>query len=794
MSFRSTSKPILVLAALVVVFMFPFFLTGKVLYWGDILLQSYPWRWFIKMMVARGELPLWNPYIFCGIPLVANPQPATYYPLTWLLLPLPSEYAVTLEVALHVLLTGLFMCLYLRQTDRSIMACWIGALSFMFGAFIVTKFQFPPIIRVLPWLPFVLWQVEKAATPRSLTDTPTPRGKSMGPLLIGFGLAMMWLGGHLQVALLCAVFYFGYALTLCASFRGDGTDRAKRFLWAGTIVPGVCMVGLTALQWLPALELMRMSTRTQLDATNALAFSLPPWQLVTLLIPNFFGSPQFGNYWGAGNAFEVSAYAGILPLLLAWMGLRHRCSRYSGIGNHRRRFWIVMGALGLLLAMGQYSPLYRVLYETTPFLKMWRAPARFLLWYVMSISCLAALGWDALLGLPKDALQRWLRKVRWGAFAFAAAFLLMLLANAPLSGAFISFVRLCFTHTDKSAPASDVPALAASLFGGAVLFTAVAVAMFLIACAALSLLAKEDIPRRVTGYAVMGVLIADLFIFGAGFNPYCSAKVFHTAPDSTLTRTLSLQGRGKGGGRVLLPLESINRLWKRYYNYGGFGSKDEEFIRAPLRYAIPNFNMAQGIHQAEGYDAIRYLRYDRKLREWEKNLEWQRRRSRPLVVPAADAIVLSPDPQTSESTQEVLPSRVLSPRAGNLPRVFIQTANLPQRDGAHGPLVLPEWKDEINSISFHGHYRFGPGQLVVMDVAYPGWRCVVNGLEQCVSSFDGVFRSVSLGESEAMGSMFYYPLSFRFGLFVSLVFVGMIVGGGVRVMLSGTAASTPPRN
>jgi hypothetical protein len=751
--------------------MFPFFFGGRVLYWGDILLQSYPWRWFIQAMVSRGELPLWNPYIFCGMPFVANPQPATFYPLTWLLLTFPSEYAVTLEVALHLFLAGLFMHLYLRQIGRSETACWVGCLSFMLGGFVVTKLQFPPILRVLAWLPFVLWQVEKL--------TASNRGCNSTQLWLVFGLAMMWLGGHLQVALLGLVFYLAYALTITFSLHRDKPEQSHRSLWQGVVAPSLWMIGLTALQWLPALELMRMSTRTQLEVKNAFAFSLPPWQLLTLVIPNFFGSPQFGNYWGAGNDFEVCAYTGIVTLLLALVGAS--ASKLNiPIGDRvRRGFWIGMVIIGLLLAMGGFSPIYRVLFEMTPILKMWRAPARFLLWYTISVSCLAALGWDTLCIMPHSSRQRWLRHFRWMALAFAVLFFSLLAGYIPLSKAFASFMRFCFSHTDKSAATEDIPSLATSLFASATVFTAICVLMFFLSYIALSSLAAEQSRMQIRQGMVIGVLLVDLFIFGAGFNPFCSASVFHTPPHQDINRSLARQYGGvKELTRVLLPLESINQLWSRYYNYGGFGGRDADFIRAPLRFAIPNFNMVQGIYQAEGYDAVRYLPFDRKLRAWEKALDPSCRPGGEVSVPVA-SVLISAAPAASRVS-----SPCVSLSAGALPRIFLTTSSPLKLEAVSHIVPVVKLKDRSNTVSLwlSSHPEFT--QLVMMDVAYPGWRCLLDGRETALSLFEGVFRRVSLSPTAARVVMFYYPLSFRCGLFVSLVclalWVGCMCAQGVR--------------
>jgi len=45
----------------------------------DGLLYNFPHRLFSIMLLKRGDIPLWNPYILCGFPQLAALQPAALY-------------------------------------------------------------------------------------------------------------------------------------------------------------------------------------------------------------------------------------------------------------------------------------------------------------------------------------------------------------------------------------------------------------------------------------------------------------------------------------------------------------------------------------------------------------------------------------------------------------------------------------------------------------------------------------------------------------------------------------------
>lgn len=59
--------------------------------------------------LRQGHLPLWNPYLFAGMPYLGGWQSALLYPLNWLYLVLPLASAINVSIALHVWLGGVLM-------------------------------------------------------------------------------------------------------------------------------------------------------------------------------------------------------------------------------------------------------------------------------------------------------------------------------------------------------------------------------------------------------------------------------------------------------------------------------------------------------------------------------------------------------------------------------------------------------------------------------------------------------------------------------------------------------------
>src|SRR5947207_611693 len=100
---------------------------------GDLYLQFLSWRDFGFRELAKGNLALWNPYIFGGAPYFGAMQAASLYPPNWLFLFLPLPAAINWSVALHVFAIGAFMFLWMRVRDLSVVAAFFAGVLVMFG-------------------------------------------------------------------------------------------------------------------------------------------------------------------------------------------------------------------------------------------------------------------------------------------------------------------------------------------------------------------------------------------------------------------------------------------------------------------------------------------------------------------------------------------------------------------------------------------------------------------------------------------------------------------------------------
>jgi hypothetical protein len=360
----------------------------------DVERQFYGWREFaFTEWRATGRPPLWNPYAFGGAAALGNFQYALLYPPNWLHLVLPTTWAINLIAAMHVWLAGLLTAAWCRARGSSILASLIGGTIFaLSGPYLLHLYAgHLTYVCVVAWTPLVFLAVDRIA---ETSAWPLPS------ILVGaVAVAMQVSGGYPQPA-----FYTALAVIVYAVLRVvGGRSEASRSLSVGVLralgcITAMYLLGaaLAAAQLLPGLAAARESVRAASgDYAFESSYSLPPENLLTLIVPYPFGDDFSSPYAGRWVMWEMSLYVGGVAVMLAVCALAARGRR----GARRMPLAVVL-ALAILLALGQHTPLFRAMYEIVPGIGRFRAPARFAFVVALIMSALAAAGFDAVRQAP----------------------------------------------------------------------------------------------------------------------------------------------------------------------------------------------------------------------------------------------------------------------------------------------------------------------------------------------------------------------------------------------------------
>ena len=345
--------------------------------WGCDLSYYYLYlRSFGFGEMRHGNLPLWNPYLFCGMPHLGEPQTALFYPLNVQYLFLPLARAINWGIALHMWLLGCFLYAWARWRGIGAWSSLFAGLVLMFCGAHTAHVNGGHLSNLcaMAWAPLLLLVVEALFEERR-----------MRWVFIGIpAAAMQILAGHPQY-----VYYMGITIAICVGFRLVGAKRPWVVL-AQLALVGVGGIGLASIQFLPVLAAAKEGIRQGgLSYDFASLYSFPPGNFVTLIIPGFFGDNLHVEYWGRFTLWEVVAFMGITGLMLAVYG--------AICGDRRaRRFAVAIIAVLVLLALGPHTPLYRPFYHFLPGYDMFRGCAKFMFFASLFAVLLAGAGLDRL--------------------------------------------------------------------------------------------------------------------------------------------------------------------------------------------------------------------------------------------------------------------------------------------------------------------------------------------------------------------------------------------------------------
>lgn len=722
----------------------PVWLAGKALYWGTPSTQFIPWWWQARQTLVSGELPLWNPMLGMGAPLLANYQSAFLYPPNWLYLLLAvigglpwMAWGMAILVASHLAWAGWGMVRLVQKFGYGELAQTISGLAFSLSGYLVARAHFLSVTSAVAWLPWIMLAAYDAAS------QPKNRGSV---LKLGFFLGLQWLAGHAQVSWYTLLLAIAWLTFWALNQRSDLLKTWTRF--AAAVAFGFA---LAAIQLLPTIEYLQQSQRAaQVDPQLALTYSFWPWRFITLLAPNFFGNPAYGNYWGYGNFWEDAIYVGLIPLFLAVSALIF--VRRKGVNRNLVFFLATVSFVSFILALGNNTAVFPWLFDHVPSFNLFQGPTRLSILAIFSLSLLAAIAADRW-RVPGGRGLYWSRLAVAGAVAILIGALLLGFANS--TGSLLvepTFIRATATT-----------------------------AVVALGVAFLNLRAPSEKQENFRWTWLVALLLTiDLLFAGWGLNPGVDLSFYRQDPN--LHAVLKEQ---LGGGRLYFPPADEKILkFDHLFRFDDFNSEDPRTIRTTL---LPNITILDAIPSANNFDPLLPARYQDWLVALEDSPpEVQSQMIARMGVTAVEHL------NTNEGASVSFDPTLALPRTRwvNCARVAPNTATAlsavqsAYSDPAQEIVVESADFDEADlcgsadagsaQINFDGANRVaisvsspGGGWLILADSFYPGWRAFVDGDEVTIYPADGLFRAIKLPPGEHQVEFVYRPLSFTTGAAIS---------------------------
>lgn len=261
----------------------------------DAVSIEYPLRSMAMNLLKKGELPLWNPYMFTGYPIIANQETGLFFPTIIFYLFLSTEIAWTIQIIFQVFLSSFFMFLLARHLGLNKLPSIFAAIAFGFGGFSMIRLEWNCQTTASAFLPLLILSMDKFLK----------SGKIKWGILLSISLALQIFAGFLPVVIFSLA---TLAIWFLFNFSVKNIPKLLFFVFAGITLTGILL--------LPNYELFKDSQRLY-EVINTKEAFIPFESLVTLLAPDFFGNPATGNFWGIIDHLNTTAYTGIITAILA---------------------------------------------------------------------------------------------------------------------------------------------------------------------------------------------------------------------------------------------------------------------------------------------------------------------------------------------------------------------------------------------------------------------------------------------------------------------------------------------
>ena len=420
---------------------------------SDLVLENRPWKALIVEALRSGSLTdiLWNPRNFAGVPFLAAGQHSALYPLSIIFYTLPLWRAYGIFTWLQLGLAALGMYVFARVLRLRRAPATLAAIVYAFSGFYLVSVAFTMIIAAAAWLPLILAVIEIVARKQEEKG-----GGAFSPvpyIVLGAAfLGLQVLAGHVEITyytLMVMGFYAAWRLIGLGLRLKQWRPPLRMAAWLALMV--VLGLALGAAQLIPLYELVRQSFREGAASLQQVRdWAWPSRQIITFLLPDFFGNPTAHSYfdiwqrawvpvtqnalgeplntidWGVKNYVEGGNYLGLLTWLLAGVAvvdaLRRKWRRSGGAEERRGEgaeetsgsptlrvsapqnraglaLFVVLAVLSLLFAFG--TPLYAVLYTLLPGYSQLHSAFRWVFPYTLSMAVLAGYGLDAVIANSK---------------------------------------------------------------------------------------------------------------------------------------------------------------------------------------------------------------------------------------------------------------------------------------------------------------------------------------------------------------------------------------------------------
>ncbi len=715
-----------ILGALTALF-FVQILLGNAFLWEDFVYQWYPFRQFASSALAAGELPLWNPFTVHGMPFLAEIQTEVFYlPMAFLMLLVKNGrldvYWLELVNVLHYFLAGGGMYFLARSFSLHRLSALFAAITFAFSGFLVTHAIHQVITGVVTWYPLLFLLFRKALSARNW----------LWVFVAGLTLGHSFFAGSPQMSLFLYFFLLCYFLFELAHRHGwkGLLDKPALSMTARAALVVLLSLGIAMIQFLPTQELSELSARAQISYEKGSEGSLSWGQLLTLLVPKFFGvsDAHAYTYWGPGpywHFWETCVYFGILPLLLALL-----CFRLVK-QNPTLGFLAGFSLFAVLFSLGSNFVLHSAFFHYVPGFASFRNPARMGVFLPFLGSLLSAFALHHLLRGMNTPAEQAAWKKRLLLLSGAGAVIVLLPLVGILDGTF-PFLAQVQSRT----------------FVRKELFLALGL------LAATSGIVYALIVRRGSG-TILAVLacclvFADLYLFGSNHNTADTNPEDHFRRSDPLVRFFKAQEglfRVNSRNSQGMIMDRNQGMVDHIYTIEGYTPLYLQRILPPASTLEQSFDLMN----VRYYTVTDSARGTLGLQERERYL------------PRAHMVFRSTVTRSGEESTDQLKAPDFDPWTMAIVEDTTHTPLVPPAENPVWQIRIENYQNNSMELTVETNHD---GLLVLSETYYPGWRASVDHQPAPILRTNYAMRSIPIPRGTHVVDVAFEPESFWRGLYI----------------------------
>lgn len=572
-------------------------------------------------------------------------------------------------------------------------------------------------------------------------------------------------------------------------------------------ISGFAGLLITLPQTVPMWELVQYSERAGSFDTRFNMASIPFSHLLSAVFPFMGGFPGFPDRFWQQGLFEFwvgTFYMGAMIVIVVPCALACLTRRQPGLLPGRKP-WIILGCIlvviGIILAMGENTPIYPWLHEHMPLMNRFRFPSKLLVISIIGLLMLGAAGVDALIAMRACAEKDRAETPDKSKAAFGAAngntlniILIVQAAIVFVCGIFavVFWLNPALPPQLTGMPGAKISQVAlarAGVYGMITWGFLLASYLWVVA------VVKTRLSMRTLAVAGLAVVFLNLFFVSRQIHPAGPASVMSgKAPEiaksaaSTDYRVFSMYSGVQqflyadprpemyewalqaGSGGMWLPFE-ISQFYQaatKFLKYKNI----ERLIYSQNRQVSENtldmFGIRWIVHGPQ-WPEILWGNAPREIRVNERpNATPRFKVFNTWTAVETDTAVMEAMVQGRFSPSQLLVEPVALYRGRN------KTSTISNSDGTFAGGRVAVEKKHVNGVTLQTSTA-GRTILYFGDTWYPGWSAKIDGVEVPINRVNYMFMGVELPSGTHVVEFDYYPTHFTLCVIISIMMIVSII-------------------